>query len=252
LVVGEHAGDLILIELVGALGDELLGASGNLLDESLDVGFRGRWDGAKDDASIGLLDEDTVGEDVVVVTVQVEEGAKALHEGDGTAHGIAQPEASCGSPLPGIDLSQCHAEDGTEQVVIDGQRDAHSPRNTQDPLPVGHRGQDVVDQVGGSICHAPGGARRAEAAAFAGEGDELFVATLATLDANEAVPQLAAVEVPFEFPLDEGRVSEAVLASLASMSQAGRQIASHDAVQGAFLWCAPSIAEGLSRSVQCP
>ena len=55
--------------------------------------------------------------------------------------------------------------------------------------PLAHRqtGQDMIHEVGGSLCHAPGVARGADAAALAGEGDEQIMAALVTAGAGESV-----------------------------------------------------------------
>ena len=55
---------------------------------------------------------------------------------------------------------------------------------------------DVVDQVGGRLRHAPRAARRAEPSPLAAEGQQLVVAALAAAQPEEAVGQDAALEGP--------------------------------------------------------
>lgn len=65
--------------------------------------------------------------------------------------------------------------------------------------------EHVVYEVCRCLDHAPGPATRAEAAALAGERDEVLVATAVALHVDEAVFQSAAREVVMEHELHEPR-----------------------------------------------
>lgn len=62
---------------------------------------------------------------------------------------------------------------------------------------------DVIDQMRRSLRHAPGRARRAEAAPLAAEGDELFAAAVTAAQAQEAVSQDAALQKGIELVVHE-------------------------------------------------
>lgn len=57
--------------------------------------------------------------------------------------------------------------------------------------------------LGGELDHPAGAAGRTEAAPFAREGDEVFVATCVTLDPKEPVLEPAAPQVVIELLFDE-------------------------------------------------
>ena len=110
LLLCQERGALVVEFSLGALGDEFLGTSCNLLYKRLHIVFRGRWHGAKHDLSVVVLGEDAIGQDIVKVAIEIEKRAKALHKADGTAHGICDAEASCGALLPGEHFAQGHVE----------------------------------------------------------------------------------------------------------------------------------------------
>lgn len=78
---------------------------------------------------------------------------------------------------------------------------AQQDRQRQHPLAHRYMGDDAVDQVGRRLRHAPGAARRAEAAALATQGDELVVAAVAAAQSQEAVGQDGAFEEGIELVL---------------------------------------------------
>ncbi len=65
------------------------------------------------------------------------------------------------------------------------EQQAQRDRKRDHPLPYRHPGDDVIDQVRGRLCHAPGTATRAEPAPFATEGHELFMGTVGAAQARE-------------------------------------------------------------------
>ena len=98
------------------------------------------------------------------------------------------------------------------------------------PWRTGTRGNDVIDQVGRRLGHAPGPARRAKAAPLAAEGDQLVVAAVATAQAQEAVGQDAAFEKGVELVPDELR--QAGASGLHGLGEEGLGVLLHQAVQG--------------------
>jgi hypothetical protein len=89
-------------------------------------------------------------------------------------------------------------------------------------------GQDLIDEVRGEIGHAPAAARRAEAAALAGERDELVGLAARAPHARETEGEEAAGEVALE--LGSHETGQAVMSE-----EEGREMLAQDPVQGAAL-----------------
>jgi len=122
--------------------------------------------------------EDAVGDGCVEMGVAVEPGAEAVEEGDG-----AEPRAGgwrCGmlraaealeteQRLDLIQQNPRHRRDGLGPVT------EHSPqplRQRHHPLPHGHRGDDVIDEVRCRLRHVPAVTGRAHAPALARKCDD--------------------------------------------------------------------------------
>jgi len=69
---------------------------------------------------------------------------------------------------------------------MSSEQQAKQDRKREHPLAHRHPGDDVIDQVGGGLRHAPGATARAEAATLATEGHELLMATVGATQAQEA------------------------------------------------------------------
>ena len=94
---------------------------------------------------------------------------------------------------------------GRHQLRLSGQQQAQRDRQPHDPNehPLAHRhmGDDVVDQVRGSLRHAPCAARWAKASPLAGEGYKLVMPAVTAAQAQEAVRENAALEEGVELSL---------------------------------------------------
>ena len=66
----QERGALVVEFSLGALGDEFLGTSSDLLCERLHIFFRGRWYGAKHHIVV-VLGEDAIGQDIVKVAIEL-------------------------------------------------------------------------------------------------------------------------------------------------------------------------------------
>jgi hypothetical protein len=91
-----------------------------------------------------------------------------------------------------------------------GQEGADPLWQGEDPLAERQRWQHVIGQVGGHLHHAPGVARRADAAALAGEGDEALGGARIAADAGKAMGEDAAAEVGAEVVLNPLRDAVAI------------------------------------------
>ena len=98
-----------------------------------------------------------------------------------------------------------HQQHGRHELGLCGQQQAQRNRQRQYPLAHRHARNDVIEQVRRCLCHAPGPARREEAASFAAEGHKLVVPAVAAMQAQEAVGQDAAFQEGVELVLHKLR-----------------------------------------------
>lgn len=88
---------------------------------------------------------------------------------------------------------------------------ANFVRRGQHPLPHRDVGQHVVHQMRRGVAHPPGRARRARSAAFARVRDDDFLATLRARDAQKAVRQDPATQIPAKLLFELARERFAAL-----------------------------------------
>jgi hypothetical protein len=81
-----------------------------------------------------------------------------------TIRRVAQPTTQA---LAGARAGGNRALDGGDPLPVPGQALRELIRQAEHPLAHGDRGQDVFDQVGGGVGHAPAQTRRAEPALLA-------------------------------------------------------------------------------------
>ena len=129
------------------------------------------------------------------MNVQVERQAEALDEGDGAA--LLGPEvpllsrASSNLREQGSDEGAKH---GAREPRVVGTPIAEWIGQREHPLPNRHLGQDSINQVRGGIRHAAPAARWAEATTLARERNQAVVATVVTVESEEAVREDAATK----------------------------------------------------------
>ena len=88
---------------------------------------------------------------------------------------------------------------------VSSEQDAQRDRKRQHPLAHRHARDDMIDQVGGSLCHAPRPARGAKPSPLARKGYELLMAAVPTAQPQEAVGENAAVEKGVKLLFDKLR-----------------------------------------------
>ena len=108
--------------------------------------------------------------------------AETLDQRDGAgvgfgAFGSGLFDQKCGND-PVDDL-----QDGREQLRMCSEQQAKRDRKREHPLPHRHPGDDVIDQVGGGLRHAPGAAGGTKSTPLAGKGNELFMGTVGATQA---------------------------------------------------------------------
>ncbi len=158
-----------------------------------------------------------VGNENVEVQAQIEGGVEALDEGD-RAIRVGARWASTVPPgaasLEGEDHAQHLAQRKRGELRIGGEVIAHSTKgNDRHRIDAsGCARNHPVGQVRGGVVHAAGGARRADAAALAGERDQMLEVAAAADDAREAVREDAAAQIRFQLLVDVTRQAAAVRA----------------------------------------
>ena len=96
-----------------------------------------------------------------------------------------------------------HGDDGAAQVVVPRQLVPQAVRQTQHPLPHGHVGEHVIDQVGGALGHPAAAATRTQRAAFAGKRDQPVEAAVAAAKPREPAGEPATPQKVPKLLLDE-------------------------------------------------
>ena len=105
----------------------------------------------------------------------------------------------------------------TLQLAMMHEVGAKECRDGEDPPGVADVGDDLVLEECGELGSALGPARRAEAAPFAGKGEQVLGGAIGTADAGEAPLEDAAVEVPRDHA-----VEEAAPEAVAALARPGR------------------------------
>ncbi len=118
----------------------------------------------------------------------------------------------------------------------------------QRPLAHWQMGEDVVDQMGGGLGHAPGVARWANAAAFAGEGHQKGMPAVITARACKAVGKDCALQILLKSFLHVGRrgvvVALAVERAGAGQIKPGLEVFGNRAVQQGLVGVARVVGFG--------
>jgi hypothetical protein len=96
-----------------------------------------------------------------------------------------------------------HGDDPAAHVVIPRQLVPHAVREAQNPLPNGHVGEHVIEQVGGALGHPAPAATRTEGAPFTRKRDQPIEAAVATAKSREPAGKPATLQKVPELLLDE-------------------------------------------------
>jgi hypothetical protein len=197
---GEHAGGVDLVEEFVAT--EV--AEDAFLDDRLhlsDAIGRQVMGLVERDFSVAGLAEHAVEDDEVVVRMDVEGGAEAMKEADGSELGVGWCfRARTAERGPNRAQQDLEYRAGDAHVVVEIRTEALWDR--QHPLPRGDVWQHVVGEVGSDLAHAAGVARRAYASALTRERDQPLVAAIFAAGSGEAMGQNAALQIAPEVPLD--------------------------------------------------
>jgi hypothetical protein len=206
----EHLADILRLDQAAA-GEpaqhpyaHLLGDGGDGLRRQYSVGPKAH--GLRVSGLLGRL-KDAVDDAAMIVNMAVERGTEAVDEAHRPEAGLRAGAAALAQM--GLDDVQQDMQYGADRLRLALHLISIWPAqpfgHREDPLAHRQRRDDVIDQVRRGLCHAPGVARRTQAAPFAREGDQEVVPAVRTSGAGEAVGENAALEVTAELPFHVGR-----------------------------------------------
>jgi hypothetical protein len=121
-------------------------------------------------------------------------------------------------------------EQGAEEPAVDGQTEAERPGEGEHSLAVAGFGQELIDQIGTGVGHAATDAARAQPT-FAGDSDQLLLATFGAANPRESVAQDSTGQVTAKVALDEARIALAVEPT--GLGGEGPEVFADDGVQDA-------------------
>ena len=217
MVPAGHVARIGWVEMTGA-GEPAQHASAHLLLHRGEV-FRCQRGGLGEvDLPVLADGKHPVDHAAVEVHMGIQRAAEALHK----AH-RAQPPARAAAALtqPRLDDAQQDVQHRAERLGIALQEVAQALRDRQHPLTHRQRREDLVDQMGSRLGHAPRVAGRAYPAAFARKRDQKIVSALLAPSAGEAVGQNAAFEVAAKLPLHVPRHAVPIGVPVAGERQVG-------------------------------
>ena len=137
------------------------------------------------------------------VHVEVERASEALYHGHRARPGTAGAR-QVGSPDQiGLDGAENYRETARERLGLGCKQKPERVREAEYPPADRYVREYVIDEMRRRLDHASSTAARAEAAALAGEGDQVLVAAAVALHTNEAVFQATARQIVLELALDE-------------------------------------------------
>jgi len=215
----------------------------NACGDGGEVGTRGcRALSKHDGATFVHAGEDAIGHEDVEVDKASKRPGEALHEGDGAR--LAAPASAW--LLPARDFLHEDAALRGQRIRAEREHAADFVRCCQHPLAHGHVGQEVIHQVRRGVAHPPSRARRARSAAFARERDDDFLTALRAHDAQKAVRQDPATQIPAKLLFDVAR--ERFAALFMHGPEERFEVLTHDAMEHRVLRLAARVA---SRRVGC-
>jgi len=106
----------------------------------------------------------------------------------------------------------------------------HAIGQTQHPLPHGHVGEHVIDQMGGALGHPAAAATRTKRAAFTGKRDQPVEAAVAATKPREPAREPAALKKVSELLLDEAGQAFAV-AQVRGLRAKRLEVIVHDLIE---------------------
>ena len=163
------------------------------------------------------------------VDVEIKRRPKTLHEGYDAGACTGSPVQTRPLDQAGFYGSDDDRQAPAERVGPAGEEQPQKPWKAEDPLTDWDRGDDMIDEVRGSLDHASRPAGGAEAAAFAGKSYQQLIAAASAFNANEALLQSSAVQVILKLLDDEAGQVFVVLSQM--LAELGQMILHHPVEQ---------------------
>ena len=208
----------------------------NAFGDALDGALRRRGSFAEADPLRGAL-ECAVEDDDVKMDVEVQTSTKALNEGYGSAFGL---RATLARARRAEDLFHEDRRQRGEHVGAERREPAKRERERQYPLSNGNVRNHSIGEMRGLVAHAPRAATRAESASLTRECNQQIVAARVAVAADEAVFELAAVEVLTKLVDDVLRQWRRVLG--VDVLEEVVEVVADDCVEGCLLRAAGGVA----------
>ena len=142
---------------------------------------------------------------VECAAVQIEGSPESLDDGHGAAATIHDAGLSGYVTQEAEDSAHIDADDRAAQVVIPGQLVAKTMRQTQHPLPHGHRWEHVVDQVRGTFGHPAPATALAKPPTLTRKRYEAIKAAPGASKTGEPASETSAAQKVAELLLDKSR-----------------------------------------------
>jgi site-specific recombinase XerC len=146
----------------------------------------------------------------VEVDVEIERATEPLDDDHGAAPPVDDALAAGALAQEPEDRPHGDAGHGPTQCVVPGQQVPQPMRQTEDPLPDGHVGEDPIDEMRRPLRHPAASTTRAEPPPLARERDQTIQATGGAPESGEAARQTAALQKVPKLLLHEARQPLAV------------------------------------------
>lgn len=160
-----------------------------------------QFEGRGDAEYVFVAIETAIRDENVAMGIEAEEVAKGLHGNDGAGDGLFSRDRLMKEDLQGFPGA---ADESGKELSIVEEVSAKVFRDAEDKMPVGGLFEDIHAQPLSEFHHALLMAERAEVAALAGKGKEVFMAAVFAFHTGKAVVQVAAIEVAVYHLLDIG------------------------------------------------
>jgi len=162
--------------------------------------------------------------------IEIQRPPEPLHDGHRATAPVHHPGRPRLTPQEAEDRSHERPRHPTAQVVIPGESVAQTMREAQNPLAHGHRREHPVDEVRGSLSHAPPATARTKTATTTREGHEPVQTTRGTTKSRETAAEPAATEKVAELLLDEPGQPFAI-AQIGGLRAERLEVIAHDLIQ---------------------
>ena len=166
------------------------------------------------------------------VDVRVERPPESLHDGDGAATPVGDPSVPRLAPQKTEDRAHGSPHHGAAEGVIPGQPVTEAVRQTEHPLPHGHPREHMVDEMRGSLGHAPPPTARAETPPVTRKGHQAVEPAPRASEPSETSAEGATLQKATKLLLHEAGQALSV-AEIGRLRPKRLEVVTHDLIQDA-------------------